>query len=471
MANKKIMWGSIIIVLLLFSVGAFHILENITLCGVPIKGGDKLAQLCAGKTYMEYVDNAKDLILFERQPIPYDKESNCFYICQDMDGKKYNGSITPASEDIDIWIEADDYSRNKEAAVSQGHSFSIWIATKERYAVCRIVFTGIPVVELHTDAEPGTEYRSGNIDVWNPDDKTIDAISGKASGGLIKCSENRETYTVKLSDKESAANRKLSLLDMGKYDAWKLYAVSAKDKTCIRSMLAYSLWNRINSIERLSKPCRYAELIVNDEYKGLFLLTPRVDDDFMMLDEGGEVAHVEADKTAAADNEDNFYETEDLYSDNLLEYFVFLETTYAYENIRDDLYIIRDKSHKDSLLMPGKIEYSLGIFPNRMQYMSYQTEKRILTVEALGIADEERQQYLAEQAGKLWQSLRKEVISNDVLLTMINEQKEYLNAAGYIARSGINSSEPDSYERGIGELTQYLLERMEVLDKYYGAEE
>lgn len=471
MANKKIMWGGIIIVLLLFSVGAFHILENMTLCGVAIKDGDKLAQLCAGKAYMEYVDNAKDLILFERQPIPYDKESNCFYICQDMDGKKYDGSITPASEDIDIWIEADDYSRNKQDAVSQGHSFSIWIATKERYAVCQIIFTGLPVIELHTDAAPGVEYRSGSIDVWNPDDKTIDAISGKASQSLIKCSENMETYTVKLLDKESVENRRLSLLDMGKYDAWKLYAINAKDKTCIRSMLAYTLWNRINSIERLHKPCRYAELIVNDEYKGLFLLTPRVDDDFMMLDEGGEVIHVETDKTAAMGSADNFYETEDLYLDNLLEYFVFLETTYAYENIKDDLYIIRDSSHKDSLLMPGKIEYSLGIFPNRMQYMTYQAQKRILTTEALEIANEERHQYLAEQAGELWKRVRKEAISNDVLLTMIKEQKAYLNAAGYIARSGINGSEPDFYERSIGELTEYLLGRMEVLDKYYGAEE
>lgn len=469
MANKKIIWGSILIVLLLFSLGAFHYLENLTLCSVMIENTEKLSRICAEKTYMEYVDNARDLILFESQPIPYDKESNCFYICQGVDGKKFDGVISAAAKDIDIWIEADEYTRNKQEAVNQGHHFSIWIATKDRFAVCQIVFTGLPVVELHTDKVPGKEYGNGNIDVWNPEDKAIKAISGKESRSLIKCSENLETYTVKLIDKKSKENRKLSLLDMGKYDAWKLYAVSTKDKTCIRSMLSYSLWNRINSIEKLDKPCRYAELIVNDEYKGLFLFTPRVDNDFMMLDEGGEVIHVEVDKEES--DRASFYNEESLYFDNLTEYFLFLETTYAYENIFDDLYIIRDDKSGRSFLAPGKIEYSLGIFPNRMHYMTWQMKERILTGKDLGIADEETCSYLEKQAGHLWRSLREESVSDDVILSMVDEQKQYLSAAGFIARSGIDNSEPGLYERSVGELTEYLLGRMEVLDQYYDAEE
>lgn len=471
MANKKIIWGSVFIVLLLFSIGAFHLLENQTVCSVTIESKEKLSQICAQKTYMEYIDNAKDLILFEKQPVPYDKESNCFYICQDMYGEKYDGVISAVSDDISIWIEDDDYSRNKKDALSQGHSFSLWIATKDRYAVCRLIFTGLPIVELHTDAEPGTEYRSGNIDVWNPQDGEIKAISGKDSCSLIKRSENLETYTVKLTDKKSVENRKMSLLDMGKYDAWKLYAVSAKDKTYIRSMLAYTLWNRINSVEKLDKPCRYAELIVNDEYQGLFLLTPRVDEDFMVLDEGGEVIHIEIDKTENVSGKESFYETEALNIDNLTEYFLFLEMTYAYENIMDDLYLIRDGKSGRSFLVPGKIEYSLGIFPNRMQYLSWRMEERILTGKDLGITDEEMCRYLKKETGWMWRSLRQESLSDDVLITMINEQKQYLSAAGFAARSVSHNSEADSYERSVGELTEYLLERMEVLDKYYDAEE
>ncbi|MCM1253603.1 MAG: CotH kinase family protein [Clostridium sp.] len=471
LADKKIIWGSVFIVLLLFSVGAFHLLEGSTLCGVTIESKEKLADICADKVYMEQVDNAKALILFERQPIPYDKESNCFYICQDVSEKKYNGVISAASEDIAIWIEADDYTKDKKEAVSQGHSFSVWIATKERYAVCNIVFTGLPVVELYMEAEPGTEYGSGSIAVWNPEDKAINAISGKDSDSLIKCSQNLETYTVKLVNQENIMNRKLSLLDMGKYDAWKLYAISAKDKTYIRSMLAYTLWNRINSVEKLDRACRYAELIVNDEYKGLFLLTPRVDDDSMLLDESGEVIHVEADKTQKAYDNENFYMTQASHLDNLIEYFIFLEAAYAYENIMDDLYIVRDDKAGESYLVPGKIEYSFGIFPNRMQYMTWQREKRILTGADLGIADEKTCEYLAAQAEKLWQSLRESAISDEVLATVIEEQKQYLYATGFIARSGNNSIDAADYEESIGELTQYLLERMEVLDRYYGAEE
>lgn len=103
--------------------------------------------------------------------------------------------------------------------------------------------------------------------------------------------------------------------------------------------------------------------------------------------------------------------------------------------------------------------------------MTWQMKERILTGKDLGIADEETCSYLEKQAGHLWRSLREESVSDDVILSMVDEQKQYLSAAGFIARSGIDNSEPGLYERSVGELTEYLLGRMEVLDQYYDAEE
>lgn len=471
LADKKIVLCIILMLLLCASILVFHTVDSRRLCNVRIKSEERLLQICSDKTFIEYADNAKELILFESQPVPYDGASNSFYICQDMEGKEYRGTVTAAAENISIWIAEDEYIHEFEKALSQSHSFSIWIATQDSYTICKIVFTGLPVVTLHTEERPGMQYIQGSIDVWDPADEEIGTVSLKKSDVQIKCSQSMETYTVKLMGKKGTVHRKLSFLDMGKYDAWKLYKVNKQDMTCIRSMLAYLLWNRVNSVERLDRPCRYAEVIINGEYRGLYLLAPRVDDDFLEIGEDGKVISIKQNMGVLGDNENP--DTATLCINNAAEYFLFLEITYAFENVSDDFYIAWDNDESQSFLLPGKIEYCFGIFPNRLQYMTWQAAERILAPEDTGIAALEGlagRKDVERQMGQRFQELRGHDIANDALLKLVEELQQYLWESGYIARSGISKDDGDYYGEKIGELVRYLIERMEVLDRYYGAE-
>ena len=482
LADKRKVWGGVLILLLFCSVITFHILDNGMLCSIRIKSEEKLMQICSDKLFVEHAVNTGNLLLFDVHSIPYDEETNCFYICQNIGNEEYSGTITAASEDADIWIVKDEYVHELKDAVSQGHSFTVWIATKDSYTICHIIFTGLPVVALNTEGEIGLEHLLGNIDVWNPNDEEIGTVSCKESRMQLKCSESMETYTAKLTDQEGVEHRKLSLLDMGKYDAWKFYAVSEKDMTYVRSMLSYLLWNRINTIEKFNRPCQYAEIIVNNEYKGLFLVAPRIDDDFLELGETGEVISVKLPKNGdeatgkysdddAVCSAEDAYATETLHLDNLSEYFLFLEMTYAYQNVSDDFYLIWDSTCNQSFLMPGKIEYSFGIFPNRLQYMTWQIQERVLTPQLMEIEGVFSDEDMKQRMGQRWTALRNGEFSNDQLIRLIDELQIYLSESGYVARSGIAKDNPNAHAESIGELINYLTVRMEVLDRYYGTGE
>lgn len=482
LADKRKVWGIIFFILLFSSVITFHILDNGMLCSVRLMSEEELMQLCSDKVFVEHAENIDNLLLFNSQSIPYDEETNCFYICQNIENEEYSGTISTVSEDIDVWIVKDDYAHKLRDAVGQGHSFSVWIAAGDSYTICNIIFTGLPVVELNTEGEIGTEYIFGNVDVWNPSDKEAGIISCKKSRMQLKCSESLETYTTKLTDEEGVNHRKLSLLNMGKYDAWKLYAVSEKDMTYLRSVFSYLLWNSINTTEKFDRPCQYAEVIVNHEYKGLFVVAPRIDDDFLELGETGKVISVKLPEDQAGisgeySEDDTVYSAKEAYAvetmhlDSLAEYFLFLEMTYAYQNVSDNFYVIWDSTGKQSFLMPGKIEYSFGIFPNRLQYMTWQMQDRVLAPQLLEFEGAFSAEDIKQRMVQRWQALRNEELSNDELIRLIDELQIYLSESGYVARCGNLKDNPDFYAESIGELINYLTARMEVLDRYYGTGE
>ena len=468
--DKRKILGCVLIIFLFCSTIVFYILDNSMFCNIMIKSEEKLMQMYSDKIFVEHADNIGNLLLFNGQSIPYDEESNCFYVCQNIGNKRYSGAITSASKDTDIWIVKDDYMHEFKDAVEQGHSFSVWIAEEGSYTICNMIFTGFPVVALNTEGEVESEYLSGNISVWNPYDEEIGTFSCKESHMQIKCSESMETYTAKLMDNEDVEHRKLSLLNMGKYDAWKFYSVSQKDMTYVRSMLSYLLWNRINTTEKFNRPCQYAEVVVNNEYKGLFLVAPRIDDDFLELGETGKVISV---KLPENEKDDMVYSAEDAFAvetlnvDNLAEYFLFLEMTYAYENVSDDFYVIWDATCEQSFLMPGKIEYSFGIFPNRLQYMTYQAEKRLLTPQLLDMEELFSDKDMKQLMEQRWNTLRHGELSNDELIRMIDELQIYLNESGYVARCEIANDNANAIE----ELKSYLTLRTGVLDRYYEVED
>lgn len=470
MADRRIAWGIALIAALCIFLGWSGKWEESRLLGVAVADAEKLGGLCGNRQYVEKPENAAQFLCFMDKPVPYNKETNTFYIIQNADTENYEGQLT-APDGVTLFFEGE--KTDKQATLEQGTQFSLWIMTKYKYTVCHLLFTGLPVVTADTDGGIGTEYKEAKVTVWEPYNEEIRTIAVKNTNALAKASASGETITLKLMQDDGINRQKLQFLSSGKYDAWKLYKVSEKDDSFIRSMLSHTIWNGIQP--DLQNACFFIELVADGVYQGLYLFSPRIDDDFFG-EEGVSVFHIEED----GEQEISAVAWEKLEPENLSGFAAFLQATYAYKNRSDDLYYVVHP--EGEFIMPGRVEYSFGIFPNRLEYLSYHASERILTAAELPIP-EEMTGKLEKETALLWQSLRTGVLSDDTLFEEIDEMEAALKQSGFIARSGMNDTNGDlssqdngdnpsyteRYGRIMDEFKEALSARLLAADSYYDA--
>jgi hypothetical protein len=91
-------------------------------------------------------------------------------------------------------------------------------------------------------------------------------IHGESSAGLAK-----KSYRFELLD-DKGEERELRLLGMPAGSDWVLHSC-ASDRTCLRNVLAYALGREFG---RYAPRTRHAELFLNGEYQGLYVVTERI---------------------------------------------------------------------------------------------------------------------------------------------------------------------------------------------------
>jgi CotH kinase protein len=121
-------------------------------------------------------------------------------------------------------------------------------------ATMGIIYNGVGVRNLLTD--PNNNY-NGNIGI---------EYRGKSSQMFPM-----KSYSVELRDAANASQEK-SLLGIAKESDWVLYAPYT-DKTLMRNVLAYTLSSKLG---RWAPQCRYVELVVNNEYRGVYVLMEKI---------------------------------------------------------------------------------------------------------------------------------------------------------------------------------------------------
>ena len=452
MWDKRIVGLAAVLAGLACTVLFFLWVEANTVCGLPLGDEERLRQRYSSAQYIEYPENASELLYFEGNSIPYDTETNSFYIPQSINSRDFEGRFSVSDNGVRAWLLRDGYEHDKAAGVREGHAYRIWISAGDTVSIGNIVFTGLPVVSVTTDSGRAltTNYHEGRIGVWSPEDEDFGTISDRSSAMDVKASASDETVTCKLRTEKRRDHKRVSLLNMGKYDAWKLYKIPGKDPTGIRMMLAYYLWNEISNGERLDAPCRFVELVENGAYEGLCILRPRMDDDYFGL----------PDKSMLVETEDAPEET--LYGKyepvNLAEYGVWLQAACAYANIYDDLYILTPEKN-ESYFLPGKPEHIFGLFSKQQAYLSYQYEKRIITADELHLTGAEAECF-EKDAAERWTKLRGTVLSDENIDAAARELSAALVESGFAAREGLAES-------GLEMLLTQTKMRYANIDAYY----
>jgi hypothetical protein len=187
------------------------------------------------------------------------------------------------------------------------------------FVLCRMTVAGFSQAEIKNNNN--ADYESSDIpilligtdDEYIPDEYRIDAHMGVINNtgnrnyfdgafneydGNISI-EQRGSSSAWVSDKKSYAfetqndtngNLNVSLLGMPKENDWILIG-EYSDKTLIRNALAYELSRRMG---HYAPRTRFCELVLNDDYRGVYMLTEKVKRDKHRLD----IASLEPDELA-----------------------------------------------------------------------------------------------------------------------------------------------------------------------------
>lgn len=452
MDRARLQWGGFLLIVLVLFILLCLGAEHSSIFDVSIVDQETLTDLCAGKEFIQNPGNLQELIFFQEEQIPYDAATNTFYVTQNMDTDEYEGTLT-AVDGVHLYFGKTDYLSSKDKLLESGGILTLWIITEDRYTLCEVTCTGLPVFQLISGDGITQSYGTGTAVLWEPYDEELATIAKKSSDSLIKKSVSGETYSVKFRKDNGTDSRKLSLLSSEKYDAWKLYQVSDKDGTFIRSFLAYQLWNHFDSSGLLQRDCYLIELLINNSYQGLYLLLPRVDDDYF---DGSNVSilqtnDVSVDLTGAEPH-------------NLLDYYLFLQMTYAHQNVSCGQYFINMENA--SYLMPERIEYCMGISPERLGYLDYLSTSNMIQMSDF-VSAQEQASYLEQNASSRWCEARETFLTEEALTQGIDDMSSYLIKSGFITRYIANVENWLDYQSNLDELYTYFTERLIAIDEYY----
>ena len=217
------------------------------------------------------------------QALGFDREYRTFYCTLGMDSEDWPELALTAMGEPGVkvaWI--DDYTYDwRTDALAEGYSYELIAYTDTEYEYIYVVFTGLPIVTLHTQQEIGDTYIPCRTTVSGAGYDAIDSASlvhtrgGGFYKGIDKESYRVEFHGVSSSGKDQRSD--VSVLGMAADSDWLLVS-NAGDESAMRNELCFDLWRRWNGGESvvMGLESRMVEVFVGDEYMGLYQLMPRV---------------------------------------------------------------------------------------------------------------------------------------------------------------------------------------------------
>lgn len=231
----------------------------------------------------------------------------------------------------------------------------------------------------------------------------------------------------------------------------RYYLVNEKDYTFIRQILANRIWDIIcDDSDNIAFKTNSELVILQDEYgnEKMYVYCPdAVGQDCLDL---GEAINAGGDA---------------------VDYFTFLQFTYAYKNVYENIKQINNSDGSNSVI-PGRVEYSFGILPNALEYKAYHYEGRVIPFEDVySNNDDIRTKELKDR----WSQLRASVLSDEAVTKLIDKYAKLVAFSDFAEKSGIYKDDSDFeaedyYLDYVNQFKEEQLRRLDNIDKYYRGE-
>lgn len=476
--------------------------EERTCMGVPVLSQTEQAEL---DTYV-YQDLSQ-ILQYNGQRAAVDLTTSTVYIPQDIQKgaklEELRGTLRLTSPSLQLSFAPDEAFEDLAAAVANGHKFKLNVAFgPHKYMQYEVVFTILPVLRLDGEVvgetSKGKEVCQGDMCFWDPSDSEINSYSVKTSDaqwhvrGGWSASLDKTPFKLDLR-KKAGTGKNLSLAGLGADDDWILNPMNLDD-TKLKEKVFGTIWNqRASQVDWNSKMStgEYVEVVINQEYWGLFQLQRRIDRKFLNLDSEDillkrgtvlnaptiettyEIIHSALTEEQTYQVVRGFYEQRDadiVNMDNFLDVNLFCQWAAALDNITKNIFFLlhNDNGAYQLSLVPWDTDMSWGTVWDGSGFIyDFETSR---TLSALRVEYSWIRKFhpdLDQQMAQRWFELRESLLTMENMTAVMEREQAVLDASGAQVRDtdrwGLYYEGEDSLEN----LRKSMEARLEWVDAYY----
>jgi len=218
-------------------------------------------------------------------PLAYDAASNTFYctLGRGLTGDWPDLHLTaPGASDTKL-VFADDYQYDWcDEAVREGYRYAILAYNDDEFSYADIVFTGLPLVMIHTDEEIGDMDVTAKVAVSCAKEEPVISAGRVHLRGKGSRNEEKKNMKVEFTRSEGGKKTLVNLPGFGAMDEILLNPM-VFDTLLIREKLSWEIYGEMLGEEYAGgfeeRKTAYAEVFLNDAYYGVYLMAESMDEE------------------------------------------------------------------------------------------------------------------------------------------------------------------------------------------------
>ena len=453
---------------------------------------------------MFYEDSLNPTILFNGEKAAIDYKTNIIYISQNIKHntkkEEMRGILSTQEKDISLYFIEDELYNNLSEAVKNNYKFLMIAKKGSVYKTYQVVYTMLPVVVLdgtyigkNENEKDSWEGELWCFDAYNEEFDSYSVIQSHVEWhvrGDTSATLEKKPFKISLKD-NNYEKHNLSLCDMGADDDWILNPMNLDDLK-VREKVMMDLWSVIKNFTNYNLDMsvgEYVEVVIEGEYRGLYLLQRRIDAKYLKQDNAALIKFENYDTGNTSSFEVEFdlltidgYEIEkeivsgeyihymDLH--NFIDTSILVQISAAHDNFYKNRFLLVSTDENGNLLSKlilWDTDMSFGVYWNNG--FDYHLKKS-LNAE---INQFEFQKMLVEYPNlesliaKRYFELRENILSEQVIFEILennyNRLKESSARVRDIEEYGLYYSGKDTYEN----INLFIKERLKYLDSYYNS--
>ncbi len=455
-------------------------------------------------------------LLFAGEVLPYDQNSETFYLPVDMDTEEWEaGNFSAQNADVKVWLLDNPLQDQKSQAIVAGKRYRLLAVNQDFYKEYALVFTGLPILCIETETGKEIRYEElfGSMRFYEADKKEDwvreSIMSGHIRGGSSRLN-HKKSYKMTLYKQDQSGNvlrkNEESFLGMRSDDEWILYAMYSEGSK-LRDKLSLDIWNQSGALEIETNGfygyhMEYIEVFQNGEYWGLYGLMEPVDykqlaltgeqdyqpEEYLYKQKDPGVFEVKGNHSVVdeahykvlneylacleADDETFAAEIADIIDvENALDVWLYLQAVIGMDNVERNIFYpaVWDNGQYRIRFMPWDMDYTWGNVHDFDAGNRTRFSEEILTMRiAWKLGDrlvELNVENAREKVAARWKELRQSVYSEEWLKAQIDAYAHQVSDSGAYERNRLRWTS-GWHNADYEFLKEVACERMEFLDAY-----